>query len=40
MTVSVEVHPSGAQPRPGTWLMLEKKDSTVMITMSGGDLRQ
>ncbi len=40
MKVSVEVHPSGAQPLPGAWLVLEKKDSTVMITMGGGSLRQ
>ncbi|WP_283132820.1 methyltransferase, FxLD system [Rhizohabitans arisaemae] len=40
MSVSVEVHPAGAQPQPDTWLLLVKKDSTVMITMRGGDLRQ
>ncbi|SDH91706.1 protein-L-isoaspartate(D-aspartate) O-methyltransferase [Sinosporangium album] len=40
MTVSVEVHPTGTHPRPDSWLVLEKKDSTVMIAMRGGDLRQ
>jgi protein-L-isoaspartate(D-aspartate) O-methyltransferase len=34
MTVQVEVHPRGDQVPPGAWLVLDKTDSQVVISMS------